>query len=572
MLPLVYGGIITIVTLSLQRCVHYYHYIKERFDLKFKQLITGTLAMTLVTTSVFAAGEYPYDHMEAREGVTYEVQGTETPIDTPRGAAAGGWVDLGPFERRIFDNIVDQMYYDQFGDGFEFLQRNSQDINRVATYGNLRMEVLSSIAIGGGLQYSYDFNRETQEFTRSDEPAYRLVEVYTFFSLIDTSGAVEFSERMAMGMRPEEPPADDFYRRWVSAGGARFLFQDEETGAGIFSVHHSGFQGADATDVNINVTLESIMSDLTMIDELIDLDISALVEAHEATTIMIAGEDLRGWGTSLSREEVGEDFSPSEINHEVLTRDELNIPLTEGIYLSNIALIGNALHVQFNEYTDGMFHGGPSERWVNVFVTDINRADSENPWEAHISADIFLDVSLADSDFNLINNRRHTEHVFRLENLDDLSNFSFSLMGSYFRNVMRVNLGVDSLVLPINTQVIALDDVIEVLTSEASGGQMVTISDIVITPMGVSYSIINAEHLWTMANRADDLWFHPMDSITIMLTYSDGTQVVYEGMGGSFGLGGTYPNFDTMHVAITGVAIDLDNLVSISFGATVVNL
>jgi len=525
--------------------------------LKFKQLISGALAATLITTSVFAA-EYPVGD------AVYE---RDTAIQRDAGAFRGGF----DVERRTFDNIVDQMYYDVFGTGFEFMQRNSQTLDQVATYGNLRMEVLSAIVVGGDTLHQYDFHEGTREVTRSPEPVFRAVEGFTFVSLIDTTGANAFDERMNMVFAQENFDPDRRYG--VFSGGARFLFQDEASGAGIFVIQHHGTVLLDATSVDIGFTVQTIMSGFSEISERIDVSIAAMLAGHEATTTILAGADVGGWGASWGGDgerTFGEGFDATQVDHTVLVKDELNVALDANIYLSNIALIGNMLHVQLNEFSTNFVNMAvPDPRWAHVSLVDFSDTDTEFfPWDAMLHADLFLDLSDYDENFNLVNDRRYSEFIHIIDDLSRLENVYFMLTGGYFSNISQTNLSFDSVSMPINLQRVELD-AIDVVTSEATGARSVTLSNIVITPLGISFHMTGDSIDFT--NTADEFFFTAHDAVAITFTNADGTTVEYRGMGGGFGFLGDYPNFEGLIVFHRG-AIDMDSLVSISFSGTVVTL
>jgi len=544
----------------------------------------------------------------------------------------------------VFDNITDKMYFFQFGENYEAIQNLSVDVNQVFTYGTFRMEVLSSVAMANSVQSAiatapvpvrmvqpnefeivdgetvlvgetvrvpateedeYDTGREDTHYfeyevsaspwdTGSFEvwPKTTSVQIFTFFSLRDTSGATDFSTRNSIGMsEPTIRLGGEYgeigitdWRTTAWPGHAHFLFYDAATGSGIFVATHSARVTEDTETLEVELMLDRILSDNAQINETVELDIANLLDTHEASTFVLASEDIRGGGGGSFRTEeiMGRNFNMWDMNHEVLTRDELNIPLGHDIYLSNIQLrhhtVNNVprmfLHVQFNEYF-GEFRF-PQERWTGASLRRTNEGpiNEDSVLERLFGSQAFnhldmmysVDVSQRDENsFDLINNRRHVEHIYLIEDMETLNYLAIEVFGGYYTNVANVNLG-GSFSIPVNIQFVELEG-----TASASiEGVNFTISNVALTPTRISYSLETIENIEAAAELASRGFF-PIDFLQVVIIYEDGREVeVTPGRGGGLSWS-TYPESDEVfiiHASSDINAIELEQIEAVRINGT----
>lgn len=407
----------------------------------FKRVLLTAAAVILLSTTVFAAGEVLVDGV-LPEGVLVEA----VPVEAvpAEGFLAEEFTVVGPtFTRtnlmpwighgqRTFDNVLDQVYFNLFGYGFELIQDHSIDINRSMTYGNWQLDILSAIAIAsysgsrtiwpdyitiGTNEETGDWamiNIDTREIvTEEDIAAFNTVElvnanVYTLFSLQNTSGRVNLSNAVEIVLAVDNP-----IDAW-SMGGfghARPLYFDEDSQILYLVMVNMLFGEEIGDNIAVDFAIERILADQEHFSHEIGMDLVYLLENHQAAFIIEnAAEDVmedlgtrlyavpgfrhfdleggiyrpirpvprRSGLTSMEMYEIlGPDFDPFAFDAEIMARGELNISIAEGIYLNNIAVRDNLLLLQISYPFDQRL--GPIERWAGLSIIDtrIESIDTE---------------------------------------------------------------------------------------------------------------------------------------------------------------------------------------------------
>jgi len=337
-------------------------------------------------------------------------------------------------ELQIFDDVLDQIYFNYFGEGFQFLLRHSEELNEVITYGDFTVELLTAVAIAGE-ERLFNFGEETETF--------RNVNAFVFLSMQDGSGEIDFSDFL------------DGTLRLAPWANSHILFYDEETSTAYFVVEvYNSMRKRDS--ISIDFKINTIFSDKRHFSEIIELDLVELLENHEATTTtedsgMFSHMFWRQEAKELLDERFAEHFHrrrivDNETSIETLVRDELSISLCQDRYISNIAIIQGLLHLQINE---GIIGGGfwpvsgtwPVERSSSLSLIDTRSGD-------HIRDISTLFLEERDEEFNMVSDRRYKEWIYHFPDADTLNYLAISIVGDYFNTFIPLNISA-SFDLPI---------------------------------------------------------------------------------------------------------------------------
>lgn len=423
---------------------------------------------------------------------------------------------------RTFENPDDNMYYSVFGEGFEFMQEHSKQVNTTTNHDGLHMEILSTVSV------------QLDDMLRS----------FTFFTLQDETG-----DRVNRDMRLNL--SDQLIENgW---GNAWLLNFDETTQTATFvaEIHHFG-RDEHTEHNNVSILIESILADNIFIDEIIDnVDIAYLLDSHNATFTRneTAGVSSSFISSSLELDELGLDFDTIS-EGETLTKDELRIPMgsyTDG-YISNIALVDDMLHVQTNTS-----HGYDLFNWHSL--------DLVNTETGEIIAPLYnVRLDNYDEDFNLIDDIMYEESVFLIQDVNNLSNYAFNLKGSYFDTFIETDLAISFLSPILMGEITVNEEPAQVLISDKE----IEINNIFISLLGIQFNLRSDELL----NEDVDIFYMfdlISDNLDITLIYDDGTQQEYIGTNNMMGHG---EDEDFISVSIGGQVIDVDRLVAINVNGT----
>ena len=572
----------------------------------FKKLLITVLTIVFLSTSALIAAEL--DNGDATE---YKVTKSETTQIIGGGSGGGSFTFSSPWsgEQRTFDNVIDQMYYNQFGDGFEIIQRHSTDINRVINHANWQLEVLSTVTIAERSFMStiwpdnviFNFDEETGTWSMIDgetgevileeelEKVKRTpVRVQTFFSLKNTSSEIDLTSGINVGF------VEDFSNRDSFWGHANFVHFDEETGIAYLIATHSTSLEELGDNISIDFTINRILAEWKHFIDEVEIDFAYHLENHEATFVVENCKvDSSGWPRGRSgsasgelREILGEDFDPFSMDTEIMTRGELSISLAHGVYLSNIAFRDNILLVQTSRQDD-RHSSWPQESWTHVSLIDtrIEAIDWEkvSTMNEEAAAELFdlhmnryiqslysIDVSLMDENFQLIGDRRYMEEAFYIENLELLNYLAFEVSHGYFAIVQSVNLVVPSFLSPVINQSLALETNVEIVIY----GTTYTIKDIEISPLEISFVIDNPQRLLDVMDSYNNRhqWFDLGEHIQVELINVDGTEGKYSIR--SIGWGTSWENdkVTELRAFFGGSVLDIDNLAAIRVNGVLVEL
>ena len=469
-------------------------------------------------------------------------------------------------EPQLFDDVLDQIYFNHFGEGFPFMMRHSKELNEIITYGDFNVELLSAVAIAGEERPAFSFDDETETYTEDWSNSSRDVSTFIFLSIRDESEEINFSDgsstlRAAAGL-------------W---GISQLLFYDEETATAYFVLE--AFYGMSNEDsISLDFGLDRIFSDIHEFNEIIEIDLAELLENHEAATTTEDSGMIFGMSWGPNTEEIlGEEFSENllgwgidaEFSVETLVRDELNITLCQVRHLSNVALKGDFLHLQLYER---ILDGGawPPERQSFLSLIDTRSDDHMH----HLYS--FL-LEERDEEYNLVNDQRHEEQVYHFPDADIMNYLAISIGGFYYNTIKALNISA-SFDLPVVIRNIVFEEGLKVeILSE-----LYNIVDINIMPTNISYTIENGLILRDDADRWPDYSearFDPWEHVEVILVYYDGTEHEFHGNSGTWGAWIHGPiadeEFDELtdlHVSFRGSAVDLDNLVAIRINGELLQL
>ena len=471
------------------------------------------------------------------------------------------YFDLIGRELQIFDDVLDQVYFNYFGEGFQFMLRHSEELNEVITYGDFTVELLSAVAIAGEERPSFSFDEETETYSEDWSNSFRSVNSYIFLSMQDESGEIDFLDGTTT-------------LRLAPWGSSQLLYYDYETGTAYFVAEV--FTHVDEVDsISIDFEIDAIFSDMRDFSEIIELDLVELLENHEATTTtedsgMFSGMSWSQEAEELLDERFAEQFhgrgTNDETSIETLVRNELNISLCQDRYISNIALIQGFLHLQINE---GIIEGGtwPAERSSFLSLTDTRSGE-----HIHNISTLFLEER--DEEFNMVSDRRYEEQIYHFPDADTMNYLALSIIGHYFNTIMPLNISA-SLDLPLVIRQIDIDEGLEIEIL----GELYSIVDISIVPTSISYTIVDGlvlqEDCVSREPGCLEERFSPFEHIEITLIYDDGTEQEFFGNNGSWGAMMHAEEMDELkdlQVTVGGVAIDMDSLAAIRINGELLQL
>ena len=586
-------------------------------DIEIEELTEGELYQYFQTVdgvvfaSMFVFGEVIplFAHIEyGNVHISSDITSDATPIEVVAVQAGGSVAIFGGWEMRTFDDPIDQIYYNTFGEGFELVQSRSNSINSTLTSGEWQLSVISSIAVPGmtftttiwpeNATFVIDEENWTREVIDGDtgEPIdmealeqveYTDMQVTTFLALQDTTGRVPLNG-VNLTLVDAFDPDDMMSRSSFFFGHINFVHFDEDTNTAYFAARHNSSVREAGDSVEISFTIDQIFADVQMIMEEIDIDIADLLESHEATFITLEASQRFGGGFSSHDmfEVMGQDFDPFSGDIEAMERGELSIYLAENMYLTNIAVRDNLLHLQTSQEDQ---IGWPTARWAHLMIVDnriepfdweelladidvftATEAEMEEwnlrfePYAARYIQGIFgFDVSPVDEDFILIGNRRYNEQVIYIRDSELINNLGFIVSGSYHAVVQPVDFAVSA-------EASVLGGRIE---SDASArvridGRSYIIGDFTITPLELSFGIEDAQ---TLVDRMNDhtRFFSMEEHIELELIHADGTVTEHSGRqtGWSFGHiwdeDGEVTELTETKVNFGGIVIDIDDLVAV---------
>jgi len=469
-------------------------------------------------------------------------------------------------EPQLFDDVLDQIYFNRFGEGFSFMLRHSNELNETITYGDFNVELLTAVAVAGEERPSFSFNEVTEVFSEDWENSFREINTFIFLSIQDESGEINFSDgTAAFRINP-----------W---GNTQLLFYDEETGTAYFVAEvFTSTSMSEDDNISIDFEVDGIFSDIRNFSETIDLDLLDLLDNHEATTATEDSRMISGMSWNQDAEEIlGERFTElvfdrgvDEISIETLTRDELNISLCQDRYISNVALKNGLLHLQINEQ---IIEGGawPAERSSFLSLIDTRNDD-------HIQHTFSLFLEELDEEYNRVSDRRYEEQVYHFPDADTMNYLALNINGFYYYTIKPLNISA-SFDLPILFRHIAVEEGLETEIL----GDLFNIVDISIVPTGISFTIEGGLVLQDdCVDREPDCFenrFSPLEHVNITLIHDDGTEHEFYGNSGSWGaimlgpmIDGEMDALEDLQVIVSGSAIDMDSLVAIRINGELMQL
>ena len=562
----------------------------------FKKLLISALVIVFLSTSALVAAELDNEYATGYETApTADVETTQaTGGGSDRSATFSSWDG-----DRTFDNVVDLMYFNQFGDGFEFIQYHSTDLNRTINHANWQLRVISTVAIAERPFTSsvwpdnaiVKFDEETGDWSIINEETGEVileeeleemeltsVRVHTFFSLQDTSGEIDFATGIDVEFM-EDFSGERSFGDGVFWGHAGWGYFDEESRTMYFTATHWGTVEELDDSISLDFVINRILADLRHSTYDVEIDFAYLLENHEATFVVEHTFWRGGSSSGEMREILGEDFDPFSPDTETMARGELNIPLANGVYLSNIALKDNLLLVQTRQ-RDFL-----RESWTHASLVDtrveptdwekvsaMNEEEVEEFFDSWVSRHLWslysIDVSPMDEYFQIIGNR-YMEEVFHLEDLDILNYLAFEVSHGYFAIVQSVNLSVPSFFSPVINQRLVLDSSVEVVIY----GTTYTIKDIEISPLEISFAIDNPQPLFDIINdHTRQQWFDLGEHVQIELIHLDGTESEHSVRSGGWSTSWDLDEIVELRAFFGGSVLDINNLAAIRINGILVEL
>ncbi|MCL2840336.1 MAG: hypothetical protein FWE05_06145 [Defluviitaleaceae bacterium] len=536
----------------------------------FKRFIAIALSTMLLGASVVIAEEKPAEIQSENHAGVY---------------ASGFEVFPDIFEEPpVFDDVIDQIYFNIFRDGFEFIRQNSVPIHQVITYGHFEMEVISSIALASR-QFAHQnwltddwftIDLDTGYFSINEDAEYEIidmlgVDVRTFFSLRDVTGEVQLDWSTMINL------GEDFDRMHfifdpvmarAGFGNVSFVHFDVDTGTAYFLASHSA-SAMEGQNVIVDFAVSSILANNQRNTEEIAIDFIEILANHEATFIL------------------------EDDGREIMQRGELDIYLFEDIYLTNIAVRDNFLHIQTSEPMNVWHEEG---RWAHVqlFNPAVEMPDLEAlfenvDWET-VDEDFWAEIdamwrgrypqSLFSSDvteWEMITRAvqdipfeqpesRIIEHVFYFEDMNVLADLVFEGVLSYFAFSQNVDLSIDEFELPVINFMTAFEDIeIEI------DGDTYLISNLRASLTEISFALDGDGMIFY---RLRDVNPHVslQDYITIHLVYAEGPDEFISWSGGMGFSRDEYGAINDLTVSFGGSFIFIENLVGLYINGVFVSV
>ena len=152
------------------------------------------------------------------------------------------------------NNVIDQIYYSLFGDGFEFNPNQGSNVSQTIIQDNWQLEFLSAVAVIGS------------SFTTSVQPNHFVeftdVGIYTIFSLQDLSGQIDLSIDTAHLLTDGFSDPARAERSGLSFGHILPAHFDTESGTTYFVVKHYATVEEIGDSFSLNIAIDHILSDM----------------------------------------------------------------------------------------------------------------------------------------------------------------------------------------------------------------------------------------------------------------------------------------------------------------------
>jgi len=485
------------------------------------------------------------------------------------------------------------------------MQEHSVSVNRRATSGNFTLEVLSSVAIAGAPTPSVIIDRATGQTSYDWENTTMELEAFTFFSLEDRTGNVEFSPEIMLD-RTFEPTTWDPAQQ-VSLWANMPIFSHSHEGRGYFVVTHRGSAVGNVNRVNLDIGVNYIIGDIQSNVTSLDIDLYDILQNHTANFNRRANDmfgfpvlDVAAVSPPPPRDWQGHEI-PRYIY--VTERGQLNIPLYGDRYLTNLAIRDGRLHVQTSEPDPQLDMAILlSSRWSPfrwMENTHVSLRDTRIDWDVfsypnnltpeELEAAIqemselhqqFMMVNSADlSIVNMttgrtVGGRRYSEEIYEIAGSHVVEHLEFFVTSNTIGLSETVDLTVQSFNVPVINQHRQIDGGAGIVLTS---GERVTVNDISLSPLGMTISI---------DMRHDTLLqFFAQDSFEVYLIDARGTETPFTwrfastSIDPSHHMGGTWgfvtdrmPAMgDTVRARINlaGNAIDVENVARVRINGIV---
>jgi len=572
-------------------------------------LIKKTSALCLAVI-LLAGTAYAFEPTGAR---TVSVSETSSirPLIAPVAISppvSSGWTNIQIHEPRSFDCPIDQIYYNQFGENFALLQQRSTPVNQTITYGNFTVEVLSSVAIASNPTPSLIVNRATGRTSYDWENTTTELEAFTFFSIRDRAGRVNFSQGIML--EREFIPTAWEPTQQVTLWASSPMFLHEHQGRGYFVVVHRGTALGAVDNISLDFGINYIVGDIQLDVTQLDIDFADILQNHTATFNRRANDMF---GFHIADRVLLDPISPPpprgwyerEIPRYIYVteRGQLSIPLYGGRYLTNLAIRDGHLHVQTSEPDWELdWDHAVSSRWTPLRWMEsvhVRLLDTRINWEAfnypstltpeefettmQELAELQQEFMMVNSaDLSIVNmttgrtvdGRRYTEAIYQIANQDVLRYLQFSVHST----TVGVNETVDLTVAPFNVPVISQHRQIEGGAEiTLANGEAVTINSIMLTPIGMTISVDmpQDERFHFHYHNAFEVYFIDTNGNETPFTWRSTSTLIEHGhTSGMWGaIADRLPMFgsDTMRARVTlsGNVIDLENIAHVQINGVV---
>ena len=356
-------------------------------------------------------------------------------------------------EPRSLHEILESLFRQPLSwDDYLYMLERGTPINQTLTYENFELEVLGAIAIAEPAFYhpawmiTGSIIEETEEWQQRDyyeEIGIFFVRKFYFVSLRDTVGKTDLSNTMLGDIE------FDFVGSLNHGTLYMFVHYDASTSTSYHVVGYTNYKLQDTTDLITSFTIGQTNIGRTEFSKDLGLPVADILNSHEASF----GEFHPRWGLRFDYIIANQDPDIygkirasgffRDFRDQFLYFNELDIHLYGGMYITNIALRDNFLHVQVIEPAEQDI---PQSRydWMRLGIVDtrIESISTLPVWDDYEIRGIW-ELSNHDMSESFDNNElmEHmiTEHVFFVPDLDMLQYLDFNVMGVYFEERIQVH-------------------------------------------------------------------------------------------------------------------------------------
>ena len=389
--------------------------------------------------------------------------------------------------REAFESDVDFVNDEVFSRNLTDSMRNSiREINKSVTVGSTTMTILSALSTvtlpleeNVGVQTMFTFSIQDDNITWNAERPW--------------------ANSVKLGVENSNYPE-------IAQG----VFVNTDTNTAYFNAslwHVEETLTAAASDVLVNIQIQDLASNRMDETTPIEINFYEILKGHNPTMgSRFENRENRGgssWGSPDIEQLMAElELSSSDGFTQFFTElkeDELNIPLAESVYLSNLALVDNFLTVQVryeNQVVNTFRDVYGTEKRVN-FWTQFDPS-GDGPRMMQLMGTMFEDYDAVDRE----NAPRYEDTLFFVEDVNMLNDLQTMLSTSAFEMIMPVNIFAD-FTAPVVPRSIYFEGEDFSYPLELDG-MALEMTSLFLDPQGIQFTVTPSEELTNNTNFNTD--------------------------------------------------------------------